>query len=129
MRKAAATDFFIELPQVGTFRFGRRTYGDRLKIRAEYLRLTKDLADVNDAELATNAAIVAAHKVLCVEAPEGWADLESIDLITQPDADDKIFDLYFLLKNKEDSFRQAANPASQAPGEGSGPDVPVLVSP
>lgn len=38
MRKPADTDFFIELPEVGTFRFGRRTFGDRPKIKRAYLK-------------------------------------------------------------------------------------------
>lgn len=116
MRKPADSDFFLEVPDVGTFRFGRRTYGDRLKIRAEYLRLTREFESVNDPELATHAAIVSAHKVLCVDAPEGWRDLEAIDLIDVPDAEDKIFALYFALKDKEDSFRRGTDKGGEAPG-------------
>lgn len=116
MRKPADTDFFLEVPDVGTFRFGRRTYGDRLKIRAEYLRLTREFDGVQDPELATHAAIVSAHKVLCVDAPAGWDDLEAIDLIDMPDAEDKIFALYFALKEKEDSFRRNAGKGGEAPG-------------
>lgn len=116
MRKPADSDFYLEVPDVGTFRFGRRTYGDRLKIRAEYLRVTREFEGVNDPELATHAAIVAAHRVLCVEAPAGWEDLEAIDLIDMPDAEDKIFALYFALKDKEDSFRGSASKGREAPG-------------
>lgn len=116
MRKPADSDFFLEVPDVGTFRFGRRTYGDRLKIRAEYLRLTREFEGSNDPELATHAAIVSAHKVLCVDAPQGWADLEAIDLIDVPDAEEKIFALYFALKDKEDSFRRRAVEGGEAPG-------------
>ena len=46
MRQARESDFFVDLPDVGAFRFGRRTYGDRLKIRSEYLRLVKEFGDV-----------------------------------------------------------------------------------
>lgn len=107
MRKAADTDFFVET-SFGEFRFARRTYGDRLKIRAEFLRLTREFGDVDD-ELAVHAAIVSAHKVLCVEAPAGWEDIEKIDLIAMPDAEDKIFELYGALKSKEDSFRPVSD--------------------
>lgn len=117
MRQPADTDFFVEMPW-GTFRFGRRTYGDILKIRAEYLRLTREFADDVDVELATNAAVVAAHKVLCVDAPAGWEDLESIDMIDRPEAADQIFDLYFALKAKEDSFRKGADKGGPAEGQG-----------
>lgn len=117
MREPSDTDFFLEVPKLGTFRFGRRTYGDRLKIRSHFLRLTREFAELEepDPDLATNAAIVAAHKVLCVDAPAGWEDLESIDLIDTPDAEDKIFALYFALKDKEDSFRGIKNKVGEAP--------------
>lgn len=119
MRKPADTDFMLEVPDIGTFRFGRRTYGDRLKIRSEYLRLTREYGDI-DPDLATHAAIVAAHKVLCVDGPEGWEDLEAIDMIMRPDAEDGIFALYFALKAKEDSFR----PKPIEVGEAVGPGTP-----
>lgn len=105
MRQAKDTDFFIELPGVGSFRFGRRTYGDRMKIRAEYLRLTRGFED-EDADLSMYAAIIATHSVLCVEAPKGWEDLAELDLTAPGDAEASVFDLYALLKEKEDSFRR-----------------------
>lgn len=117
MRAPADTDFFVEVEGLGTFRFGRRTYGDRLKIRSEFLRLTRELADVDDPDLATQAAIVAAHKVLCVDAPAGWEDLETIDLIDRPDAEDSVFELYYALKNKEDHFRRPAAKDGETSGQ------------
>jgi len=117
MRAPADTDFFVEVEGLGTFRFGRRTYGDRLKIRSEFLRLTRELAELDDPDLATQAAIVAAHKVLCVDAPAGWEDLETIDLIDRPDAEDGIYELYFALKAKEDHFRSAAGKGSKTNGQ------------
>jgi hypothetical protein len=114
MRKPADTDFFVDVEEVGVFRFGRRTYGDRLKIRAEFLRLVREFGEDEDAELSTHAAVIAAHKVLCVEAPEGWESLESIDLVAIPDAEDKIFAIFAALKEKEDSFRKSAKEDGEA---------------
>ena len=115
MRSPADSDFFVEVPEVGTFRFARRTYGDRLKIRAEFLKLVRDVGEA-DPELATQAAIVAAHKVLCVEAPPGWGDLAAVDMIAVPDADDRIYSIYLALKEKEDSFRRPASEGGEAVG-------------
>ena len=115
MRSPADSDFFVEVPEVGTFRFARRTYGDRLKIRAEFLKLVRDVGEA-DPELATQAAIVAAHKVLCVEAPPGWGDLAAVDMIAVPDADDRIYSIYLALKEKEDSFRRPAKEGGEAAG-------------
>lgn len=116
MRKKKDSDFFVELDGVGTFRFGRRTFGDRAKIRSEFLRITKELGD-EDPELVAYASIMATHKVLCVDAPVGWFDIEAIELSSENDR--QIFDLYALLQEKEDTFRQGATAGSQAPGEGS----------
>lgn len=114
MRPPADSDFFIEVPELGTFRFARRTYGDRLKIRAEFLKLVRDAGET-DPELATQAAILAAHKVLCVEAPAGWQDLAAVDMIAVPDADERIYSIYTALKEKEDSFRRPPSEGSEAP--------------
>lgn len=115
MRSPADSDFFVEVPEVGTFRFARRTYGDRLKIRAEFLKLVRDVGET-DPELATQAAIVAAHRVLCVEAPPGWEDLAAVDMIAVPDADDQIYAIYRALKEKEDSFRRPPSQVGEAAG-------------
>lgn len=116
MRSPKDTDFFIELPQVGVFRFGRRTYGDRLRIRAEYLRLVKEFGD-EDPDLSMYAAMIASHSVLCVEAPAGWENLADLDLVAPGNNEDRIFELYSLLKDKEDSFRKGDSKSGEAQGQ------------
>ena len=116
-RPASDTDFFIDLAGVGRFRYGRKTFGDRIGIRAEFLRLTGGNED--DLDLSTMAGLVAAHKVLCVEAPEGWVDLEVIDALEdEPGLDKKLLGLYQLVVEKEGSFRRV--PISRVESEGPG---------
>jgi hypothetical protein len=115
MRTAKDTDFFIELPDVGVFRFGRRTYGDRLAIRAAYLRLVKEFGD-SDGDLSMYAAIIACHSVLCVEAPAGWENLAELDLTAPGDVETKVLALYSALKHKEDSFRLGQPQVSETAG-------------
>lgn len=115
MREPRDTDFFIELPDVGTFRFGRRTFGDRLQIRSAFLSLTKDHGE-DDPDLAFYAAMIATHSVLCVEAPSGWNDLAALDMTAPGYSDEKVYDLYERLRAKEGSFRQAGTEGSEAPG-------------
>lgn len=110
MREPKDSDFFVELPGVGVFRYGRRTYGDELRIRAEQLRLMRGLESDPDIELY--ALMVAVHRVLCVEAPEGWEDLIDLDL-TKVDID-KAVELILLLRKKEDFFREDAAQESEA---------------
>lgn len=128
MRQPSDTDFYVEVPSVGTFRFARRTYGDKLRVRAEYLKLVKVMGE-DDPDIRAQAAIIAAHKVLCVEAPAGWEDLEHLDMASVPDTEGRVLDVYLALKAKEDSFRrpQAANPPSEANGAGNVQDDLVLV--
>lgn len=116
MRPPKDSDFFLDLPGVGVFRFGRRTYGDRLKIRAEYLRLVKEFGD-DDSDLSMYAAMISTHAVLCVEAPDGWESLAELDLVAPGDAESKIFELYGLLKAKEDSFRKGESKSVEAAGQ------------
>lgn len=116
MRQAKDTDFFIDLPGVGVFRFGRRTYGDRLNIRCEYLRLVREFGD-SDSALSIYASMIASHSVLCVEAPEGWSDLTKLDMTSPVDPEEKLFELYDLLKAKEDSFRKGEIKSGQEAGQ------------
>jgi hypothetical protein len=128
MRQPSDTDFYVEVPNVGTFRFARRTYGDRIRIRSAFLAITKEVGE-DDPDIRAQAAIIAAHKVLCVEAPQGWEDLEQLDLASVPDAEGRVLDVYLALKAKEDSFRrpQKANPAGEAGSAGDVQDDRLLV--
>ena len=62
------------------------------------------------------AAMIASHAVLCVEAPQGWESLADVDLIANLNVEDKIFELYKLLKEKEDLFRKGLAQDGQAKG-------------
>jgi hypothetical protein len=131
MRSPANTDFFVVVPEVGTFRFGRRTYGDRLRIRSNFLTLAKVLGE-DDAELSGQAGIIAAYKQMCVECPPGWEDIEKLDMAEDAEGMiDRILAVYSLWRETEDSFRIRKEPAQnvQGSGEGNGQDQAVLVSP
>lgn len=109
-RKPKDSDYFIELPNVGVFRFGRRTFKDRADIRADYLRLTKEFGD-DDAELSAFAAVISSYKIMCVEAPAGWQDIESIELTDEKDG--QIFDLFEMVRKKDDFFRKGTAEGSE----------------
>jgi hypothetical protein len=102
MRQAKDTDFFIELEGVGSFRYGRRTFGDNIKIRSKIAEI-KQGKEIDDLDFDVYSAISAAHSVLCVSAPKEWEDIEAVilDSFTEP----KIFELFHQVKEKEDSFR------------------------
>lgn len=120
MRQPKESDFFIKVPDVGDFRFGRRTYGDKAKIRIEFSRYLREMTDDDqdglDPELVGQVAVMAAYKVLCVDCPPGWESLESLDMVGDDNVEDKINALFVLLNEKEDSFRSKAEAGSEASG-------------
>ena len=101
MRKPSATDFTITLPDVGDFVFARRTMGDLLKIRTNFLLLTGEQGNTDD-ELAFFGAFMSAYPVLAVSCPAGWEDIGAVDAATHSL---NIISLSKLLRDKEDSFR------------------------
>lgn len=103
MREPSTTDFTIPLPETGDFVFGRRTMGDMIKIRVEYLKLVGSYGDT-DSELVYFGGFVASYVVLMVSCPAGWEDILAMDL-NEPKTFDKIMVLAQLLREKESSFR------------------------
>lgn len=96
------TDFVITLDGVGEFKFGRRTIGDAMRIRARFLELAG--AHQDDVEMVAIASAIATYEVLVVSHPDGWGDLMSMDAVS-PEHLGALFDLYGKLGDKEDSFR------------------------
>lgn len=116
MALANASDFNIDVPGIGKFRFNRKTYGAVIQIRAERLRVLRGGGE-DDPEMRGHATVVSHYKVLMVECPEGWEDLETIDLAVSPEKEDHILRVWFALEEKLNSFRQPTT-ADQA-SEGS----------
>lgn len=120
MRQPKESDFFIKVPGVGDFRFGRRTYGDKAKIRIEFSRFMREMTDddrlADDSGLIGQVAVMAAYKVLCVDCPPGWESLENLDMVENEHVDEQINSLFVLLNEKEDSFRSKAESGSEAAG-------------
>lgn len=131
-REPRDTDFFIQLDGVGSFRFGRRTYGDRIRIKAECLRMMRELGELNpdevDVTLQADVGMVAAYKVLMVDCPEGWQNPEAVDVVAQPGFSDDFMRLYVELGEQEERFRTRAKARSEGQSEGAGKDSGVLVS-
>lgn len=110
-RESKDSDFSVTLEGVGDFRFGLRTIGDMLKIRADYRRIVGQDGE-DDPELALVAGIIAAYRQMVVSFPAGWADPEKLSGDDLP----KLYDLWALWRDKEDSFRRGAEEGSQAAG-------------
>ena len=127
MRKES--DFYIDLDGVGRFWFARRTFRLATNIMVERARLLNgaSLNEVDD-ETAGMVNVISTLQVLCTEAPAGWGNFAEIDMLDQPDAFARMFDLYVKLTEKEDSFRGAAKSRSPQKGQRNSEDDAVLVS-
>ena len=106
MRAPSLSDFPIVVDGVGAFSFARRTLGDAIKIRGDYLRLCGELGE-GDKEISAYANIISSLNVLCVSAPAGWEDIELLDLTGDDDVLNRLIELFEKLRGAEDSFRQA----------------------
>jgi hypothetical protein len=123
-RPAEATDFFVEVPSVGTFSFAKRMLRDELRISAEYSRVTEGV-ETPTAWLQLVGGWYAALKVLTVTAPLGW-DIDNLDPLDQ-ESYTKLRTVHAALREKEQSFRTGASQAVQAPRPGDGDVAGVLV--
>jgi hypothetical protein len=117
------SDYIIDMPDIGSFRFAKATLGDRAAIRSRYLAIVKDS---DDNELQAFATILAKHAVLCVDAPKEWLDLDV--LVMTEWHEQQLVILYSKLNELEHSFRTGAIQGSQAQGQGTVPDVSIVVS-
>ena len=87
-RKILATDFYVDVENVGRFRFARRTMRDEFQIGAEYSRLTEGVSTPTP-WLAQMATMVSNLKVLAVTVPADW-NIDKMDPL-----DDESYKLIF----------------------------------
>lgn len=123
-RTPAATDFFIDVPDVGRFSFARRKLDDEMKIAVEYSLMTQGIATPSD-WLGIMAGAVSQLRVLTVTAPDGW-DVDEMDPLDE-DTYAKIIKVHRALREKEHSFRKGAVAPVQASGQGNSAEPGVLV--
>ncbi len=115
-REAAATDFEVPVEGVGTFRFGKRTMRDEIKIQVTYADMIEGVQPTE--WLALVAGWISALKVLTVRAPDGWNidEMDPLDDATYA----KLMKVHAALTAKERSFRSGTGQADQAQGQAQG---------
>lgn len=102
-REGSKHDFTVEVEDIGTFVFARRTMRDEFRIQAEYSRLTEGVP-VPALHLFQTATQVATLKVLTVEAPDDW-NIDAMDPLDEASYD-KLDRVHAALRDKEDTFRK-----------------------
>jgi hypothetical protein len=118
-RSANATDFFVDVPNLGGFNFARRQIGDVFKIRGRYNQLTEGFYDAEGRMADLVALAFVTIQTLLVSGPEGF-DLEALDPLVDDDFDTKLLSIWRALRDKELSFRPQPKEAGQATRSGTG---------
>lgn len=116
--------FPVEVPDVGTFIFRRRTMRDQLLMQAEFQRLAAGL-DRPEERMAAEA--LATLPFLTVESPLGW-DFDALDPL-DPEDWARLGAVYGGLRQAEGKFRGEPAPQRQGVGPGNVADGGVPVSP
>lgn len=109
MRQAAATDFTIDVPKVGTFTFGRRTMADELDIQVEYAKIIKGVIPTE--WLKIMGGWLSDLRVMTVKAPADW-DLDAMDPFDD-ETYTKLGQVHAAYIEQERSFRRSKSAASQ----------------
>lgn len=78
-REALDTDFDLNVENVGSFTFGRRTMRDEIKIQVEYARMIEGVTPTD--WLALVAGWISTLKVMIVRAPDNFIidELDPLD--------------------------------------------------
>lgn len=124
-REGAATDFVVDVEGVGSFTFGKRTMRDEIKVQVEYARLIEGVEPTEWLDVVCGC--IALLRVMTVRAPDGW-DIDSMDPLDE-DTYARLMKVHAALTAKERSFRRSKGQGGAQPGQGTGEDNRVLVSP
>jgi hypothetical protein len=116
--------FTVDVPDIGTFTFRRRTMQDQLLIQAEFAKLS---AGIEDLASRMAAEALATLPRIVEQAPPGF-DLAELDPL-DPEDWAKLGAIYGGLRDAEVKFRGGAAPERQAMGPGDGGHGGVPVAP
>ena len=126
-RTAHATDFAVDVDQLGRFLFARRSVGDLFKIRGRYNQVTDGHydADGNMADIAALAFVTI--QLLLVGGPDGF-DLDHLDPLVDDDYENKLITIWRALRDKELSFRSGQDKGGKEGRAGTGEHPSPVVS-
>ncbi len=100
-----ADTFDVDVPDIGTFTFRKRTYRMQMRIEAEASRLLG--GPVLDPWLQNGAEAVATLMVLSAVTPPGW-DIDAIDPFAPEEGTSRLLKVYGALRDQERRFRESA---------------------
>lgn len=114
MRTAAPGDFKVDVDDVGSFTFGRRSPRDVFRIRGEYARLTGGNITEDGSFGDFPALVFVTIKQLMVSGPDAF-NLDNIDPLVDESWESRLIRVFTALRAKELSFRPGSGEGSETP--------------
>lgn len=108
--------FPVEVPDLGTFTFRKRTIELQVRIQTKAIEITGGRVD--DPELKDISAAIATLKVLLVGGPDGWTT-DSLDPFDR-EVSAQLWKVFGALRVAEDRFRGGAEAQPPRMGDGAG---------
>lgn len=112
-RIAKETDYTVNVENVGTFTFAKRTMRDECAIQVEFASIINGVEPTE--WLQAVGGWLSTLRVLTVRSPDGW-DLEELDPL-EADTYAKLKAVYEALVTKERSFRRKQDTSSERGGK------------
>ena len=122
-RRPQLSDFIVDVDDIGSFSFAKRTMKDEIDIQVEYARIIQGVEPTE--WLARVGGWIATLKVLTVRAPAGW-NIDEMDPLDNKVYEDMML-VYLALRAKEDSFRRKPGTGSEEGGQAQGENDRLLV--
>jgi hypothetical protein len=111
MRSPLPTDFFVDVDQLGTFRFAKRKMSDEIAIQRLYSEYTGGVTPT--VWLLTLGEYLSTIRALLVESPDGW-DIDNLDPL-EDETYEQIGRVFVALREREETFRKGAGEKRKAP--------------
>ncbi|EBO9898489.1 hypothetical protein EF72_21365 [Salmonella enterica] len=113
MKQPRKSDFFVDVPDIGSFRFARRSIHDEMQIQRYFSEYTGGCQPTS--WFTTLSEFMSVLRTLIVTAPEGW-DIDALDPLDE-ESYAQLSNVYKALREQEERFRGR----TPAPRESEGP--------
>ncbi|ECH9374561.1 hypothetical protein ZL54_22460 [Salmonella enterica subsp. enterica] len=124
MKQPRKTDFFVDVPDIGNFRFARRSIHDEMQIQRYFSEYTGGCQPT--AWYSTLAEFMSVLRALIVTAPEGW-DIDTLDPLDE-ESYSQMSRVYEALREQEERFRGRSFEKSESQRQGNDERGGLLVS-
>jgi len=109
LKKPKPTDFLVDVADIGSFVFARRTMADEIKIQVEYADM---IAGVPPTQwLSDLCGWISVLRVLTVSAPKDW-NIDEMDPL-EKETYENLMLVFLALRSQEETFRKGKREGSE----------------